>query len=83
MAKDCEQRLLREGFYTPQILATVHPYMFDCPYLHRIGIEGRGVQCLLLALHEELRAKRNSKLEPLWTQELEEAAEMDKKRTRD
>lgn len=67
-----EQILMREGFYTPRILARASWNMFDAHYLTSIGIVGSGLQLLLMDLHQELqRLHKDSPAKPLWSRSLD------------
>eukprot|EP01032_Pedospumella_encystans_P009013 gene9013-10642_t len=83
VAKSCEEKLLEQGFYSPQILAVTKPSKFQSDYLDSIGVVIPGVQHLLIALQAELHGDRIEEDQPLWTWEMEEAVAVGKKRARD
>ena len=83
VAKSCEEKLLEQGFYSPQVLAVTKPSKFQSDFLDSIGVVSPGVQHLLIALQAELHADRIKDGKPLWTAKMEEAVAEDKKRARD
>ena len=83
VARSCEEKLLEQGFYSPQILAVTQPAQFHSDYLDSIGVVSPGVQHLLIALQDELHADRIKDGKPLWTAKMEEAVALGKKRARD
>lgn len=58
LAKDCELKLVvQEGFVSETLFSKMLPSELDSAYLKEIGIVGRGVQLMIIRLHNELYAQ--------------------------
>eukprot|EP01032_Pedospumella_encystans_P009012 gene9012-10641_t len=82
VARSCNQALMGEGFFTPEIFASYPLEQFRSHNLTNMGIKGQGLQHLLMNLHAELHAalldlKKNGEANPLWSKGL-----VNKKRSR-